>query len=93
MHPKKQQKGWFSAGLFKFSPSSHPGALDLASLTCLLSEKAKEFLVENKVQTFYQQELEMVESLLSIANQPMIHSTCSELVSVTCSHENSSLLS
>ncbi|KAK2499608.1 hypothetical protein MC885_009863 [Smutsia gigantea] len=54
-------------------------ALDLASLTCLLSEKAKEFLVENRVQTFYQQELEMVESLLSIANQPVIHSTCSEL--------------
>ncbi|XP_032736721.1 CST complex subunit STN1 isoform X7 [Lontra canadensis] len=54
--------------------SSDPGALDLANLTCLLSERAKEFLVENKVQTFYQQELEIVESLMSLANQPVIHS-------------------
>nr|XP_044607428.1 CST complex subunit STN1 isoform X5 [Equus asinus] len=60
--------------------SSNPSALDLASLTCLLSEKAKEFLVENRVQTFYQQELEMVESLLSLANQPVIHSACAEQV-------------
>ncbi|XP_025736753.1 CST complex subunit STN1 isoform X3 [Callorhinus ursinus] len=58
--------------------SSDPGALDLANLTCLLSERAKEFLVENKVQTFYQQELEIVESLLSLANQPVIHSAGSE---------------
>ncbi|XP_065779338.1 CST complex subunit STN1 isoform X5 [Muntiacus reevesi] len=57
--------------------SSNPGTLDLDSLTCLLSEKAKEFLVENRVQTFYQQELETVESLLSLANQPVIHSACS----------------
>lgn len=56
---------------------SNPGTLDLDSLTCLLSEKAKEFLVENRVQTFYQQELETVESLLSLANQPVIHSACS----------------
>ncbi|XP_027451934.1 CST complex subunit STN1 isoform X6 [Zalophus californianus] len=60
--------------------SSDPGALDLANLTCLLSERAKEFLVENKVQTFYQQELEIVESLLSLANQPVIHSAGSEQV-------------
>ncbi|XP_048959020.1 CST complex subunit STN1 isoform X16 [Canis lupus dingo] len=58
--------------------SSDPGALDLANLTCLLSERAKEFLMENKVQTFYQQELEIVESLLSLANQPVIHGTSSE---------------
>ncbi|XP_005671488.1 CST complex subunit STN1 isoform X3 [Sus scrofa] len=55
--------------------SSNPGALDLNSLTCLLSEKAKEFLVENRVQSFYQQELETVESLLSLAKQPVVHST------------------
>uniref|UniRef100_A0A8D1XIJ2 CST complex subunit STN1 n=1 Tax=Sus scrofa TaxID=9823 RepID=A0A8D1XIJ2_PIG len=54
---------------------SNPGALDLNSLTCLLSEKAKEFLVENRVQSFYQQELETVESLLSLAKQPVVHST------------------
>ncbi|XP_033697314.1 CST complex subunit STN1 isoform X6 [Tursiops truncatus] len=57
--------------------SSNPGTLDLDSLTYLLSEKVKEFLVENRVQTFYQQELETVESLLSLANQPVIHSDCS----------------
>ncbi|XP_045294759.1 CST complex subunit STN1 isoform X3 [Leopardus geoffroyi] len=62
--------------------SSNPGALDLANLTCLLSEKAKEFLVESKVQTFYQQELETVESLLSLASQPVTHSSCSEQVDV-----------
>ncbi|XP_021101181.1 CST complex subunit STN1 isoform X3 [Heterocephalus glaber] len=52
--------------------SSNPGALDLASLTCLLSEKVKEFLLEKKVHTFYQRELEAVASLLSLANQPVI---------------------
>uniref|UniRef100_A0A671FMW6 CST complex subunit STN1 n=1 Tax=Rhinolophus ferrumequinum TaxID=59479 RepID=A0A671FMW6_RHIFE len=57
---------------------SNPSALDLSSLTCLLSEKVKEFLVKNRMQTFYQQELEIVESLLSLANQPVIHSSCSE---------------
>ncbi|KAL2769312.1 CST complex subunit STN1 [Daubentonia madagascariensis] len=61
---------------------SNPGALDLTSLTHLLSEKAKEFLMENRVQTFYQQELEMVESLLSLANQPVIHSACSNQVNI-----------
>ncbi|KAF6111687.1 STN1 subunit of CST complex [Phyllostomus discolor] len=67
-----------SQALEKEELRKNPGALDLANLTCLLSEKAKEFLMKNRVQTFYQQELEMVESLLSLANQPVIRSTCSE---------------
>ncbi|KAM5321598.1 CST complex subunit STN1 isoform 9-T11 [Glossophaga mutica] len=67
-----------SQALEKEALRKNPGALDLANLTCLLSEKAKEFLVKNRVQTFYQQELEMVESLLSLANQPVTRSTCSE---------------
>ncbi|XP_053439130.1 CST complex subunit STN1 isoform X1 [Nycticebus coucang] len=66
-----------SPALEKEKALSNPGAPDLTALTCLLSEKAKEFLVENRVQTFYQQELEMVESLLSLARQPVVHSTCS----------------
>ncbi|XP_066880845.1 CST complex subunit STN1 isoform X6 [Kogia breviceps] len=66
-----------SPALEKEEALSNPGALDLDSLTYLLSEKVKEFLVENRVQTFYQQELETVESLLSLANQPVIHSDCS----------------
>ncbi|XP_029425511.1 CST complex subunit STN1 isoform X3 [Nannospalax galili] len=60
--------------------SSNPGTLDLASLTSLLSEKVKEFLEEKRVQSFYQQELEMVESLLSLASQPVIESTCPDQV-------------
>lgn len=58
--------------------SSNPGALDLASLTRLLSEKVREFLLEKKVHTFYQQELEAVASLLSLANQPVIRGGCSD---------------
>lgn len=54
--------------------------LDLGGLTSLLSEKIKEFLQEKKVQTFYQQELETVESLQSLASQPVTHSTCSNQV-------------
>ncbi|XP_052040114.1 CST complex subunit STN1 isoform X2 [Apodemus sylvaticus] len=54
--------------------------LDLAGLTSLLSEKVKEFLHEKKVQSFYQQELEMVESLQALASQPVTHSTCSDQV-------------
>ncbi|XP_013359527.1 PREDICTED: CST complex subunit STN1 isoform X3 [Chinchilla lanigera] len=68
--------------------SSNPGALDVTSLTCLLSEKVKEFLLEKKVQTFYQQELEAVASLLSLASQPVMHGACSSQVSVVCSPEN-----
>ncbi|KAL1763467.1 CST complex subunit STN1 isoform X1 [Sigmodon hispidus] len=54
--------------------------LDLTGLTSLLSEKIKEFLQEKTMQTFYQQELEMVESLQSFASQPVVHSTCSDQV-------------
>lgn len=67
-----------SPTLEKEEALSNPSALDLSSLTCLLSEKAKEFLVKNRVQTFYRQELETVESLLSLANQPVNHSASSE---------------
>ncbi|XP_048194269.1 CST complex subunit STN1 isoform X2 [Perognathus longimembris pacificus] len=67
--------------------SSNLGSLDLASLTCLLSEKVKEFLMDKRVQTFYQQELETVESLLALANQPVIraHSDQVELKNNTTS--------
>ncbi|XP_037062165.1 CST complex subunit STN1 isoform X2 [Peromyscus leucopus] len=59
---------------------SNTDTLDLAGLTSLLSEKIKEFLQDKKVQTFYQQELEMVESLQSLASQPVLHSACSDQV-------------
>lgn len=48
--------------------------------------------MEKRVQTFYQQELEIVESLLSLANEPVIHNTCSNQVSASCSRENLSPL-
>ncbi|XP_027707217.1 CST complex subunit STN1 isoform X2 [Vombatus ursinus] len=61
---------------------SNPGTLDLSSQTSLLSKKIQDFLVENKVQTFYQQELEAVESLVSPASQPVVDRSCSEQVNL-----------
>ncbi|KAF6317929.1 STN1 subunit of CST complex [Rhinolophus ferrumequinum] len=78
VYRKVYDQPFHSPTLEKEALSSNPSALDLSSLTCLLSEKVKEFLVKNRMQTFYQQELEIVESLLSLANQPVIHSSCSE---------------
>lgn len=69
-----------SPALKKEAALSNPGTLDLTSLTSLLSEKVKEFLEEKRVQNFYQQELEMVESLLSLASQPVIDSACPDQV-------------
>lgn len=69
-----------SPALMEEEPLDKTGSLDLSSLTSLLSEKIKEFLQEKKVQTFYQQDLEMVESLQSLASQPVVHSTCSDKV-------------
>uniref|UniRef100_A0A8C8ZNK3 CST complex subunit STN1 n=1 Tax=Prolemur simus TaxID=1328070 RepID=A0A8C8ZNK3_PROSS len=80
LYRKVYDQPFCSPALEKEEAMSNPGALDLTSLTSLLSEKAKEFLMENKVQTFYQQELEIVESLLSVANQPVIHSAGSDQV-------------
>lgn len=77
IYRKVYDQPFHSPALKEDEALSNPGTLDLDSLTCLLSEKAKEFLVENRVQSFYQQELETVESLLSLANQPVIHSACS----------------
>ncbi|XP_066096445.1 CST complex subunit STN1 isoform X2 [Saccopteryx bilineata] len=78
IYRKVYDQPFHSPALEREALSKNPGALDLANLTCLLSEKAKEFLTKNRVQTFYQQELETVESLLSLANQPVIHGACSE---------------
>ena len=77
IYRKVYDQPFHSPALKEDEALSNPGTLDLDSLTCLLSEKAKEFLVENRVQTFYQQELETVESLLPLAYQPVIHSACS----------------
>ncbi|XP_030427234.1 CST complex subunit STN1 isoform X4 [Gopherus evgoodei] len=50
---------------------SAPGGLNLRSSIDLLGEKVKDFLLENRIQTFYQQELETVDDLVSLASQPV----------------------
>nr|XP_006135438.1 CST complex subunit STN1 [Pelodiscus sinensis]XP_006135439.1 CST complex subunit STN1 [Pelodiscus sinensis] len=45
----------------------------------VLSEKVKDFLLENRIQTFYQQELETVESLVSLASQPLFRTTSQQM--------------
>lgn len=47
--------------------------------------------MENRVQSFYQQELETVESLLSLAKQPVVHSTRPGQVSAASPHGNESM--
>nr|XP_008268695.1 CST complex subunit STN1 isoform X1 [Oryctolagus cuniculus]XP_008268696.1 CST complex subunit STN1 isoform X1 [Oryctolagus cuniculus] len=80
MYRRVYDQPFRSPALEKEEALSDPGTLDLAHLTCLLSEKVKEFLEENRVPSFYQQELETVESLLALANQPVIHSACPDQV-------------
>ncbi|KAM4636219.1 CST complex subunit STN1 [Discoglossus pictus] len=45
--------------------------LTMSSIVLLLSEKVKDFLLENKILNFYQQELEGVSSLITVASQPV----------------------
>ncbi|MEE6519729.1 hypothetical protein FKM82_017459, partial [Ascaphus truei] len=45
--------------------------LTLTSVISMLSEKVKDFLTENRIQNFYQRELESVASLLAIASHPV----------------------
>uniref|UniRef100_A0A8D0EPJ4 CST complex subunit STN1 n=1 Tax=Strix occidentalis caurina TaxID=311401 RepID=A0A8D0EPJ4_STROC len=42
----------------------------------MLHEKVKAFLLENKIQTFYQQELETIDTLVSLAG---VHHLCSDI--------------
>ncbi|XP_021563698.1 CST complex subunit STN1 [Carlito syrichta] len=78
LYRKVYDQPFCSPALQEEEAPSNPGTLDLPGLTCLLSEKASEFLVEHRVKTFYQQELEVVESLLSLANQPVTLGACSD---------------
>ncbi|XP_062436205.1 CST complex subunit STN1 isoform X2 [Rhea pennata] len=47
---------------------SDPGCLDFSNMLC---EKVKDFLLQNRIQTFYQQELETIDTLVSLARQPI----------------------
>nr|XP_009670634.1 PREDICTED: CST complex subunit STN1 [Struthio camelus australis]XP_009670635.1 PREDICTED: CST complex subunit STN1 [Struthio camelus australis] len=47
---------------------SGPGCMDFSNMLC---EKVKGFLLQNRIQTFYQQELETIDTLVSLARQPL----------------------
>ncbi|NWS36328.1 STN1 protein, partial [Polioptila caerulea] len=47
----------------------------------MLQEKVQGFLLENKIQTFYQQELETVDSLVSLASVHLPSPSCQEVKS------------
>ncbi|KFW06507.1 CST complex subunit STN1 [Eurypyga helias] len=45
----------------------------------MLHEKVKGFLIENKIQTFYQQELETIDTLVSLATVHLPSPSCQEI--------------
>ncbi|KFU85362.1 CST complex subunit STN1 [Chaetura pelagica] len=45
----------------------------------MLHEKVKSFLLENKIQTFYQQELETIDTLVSLAGVHLPSHSCQEI--------------
>ncbi|XP_063195398.1 CST complex subunit STN1 isoform X2 [Chroicocephalus ridibundus] len=47
----------------------------------MLHEKVKSFLLENKIQTFYQQELETIDTLVSLAGVHLPSPSCQEVKS------------
>lgn len=49
----------------------------------MLHEKVQGFLLENKIQTFYQQELETVDSLVSLADVNLPSASCQEVSKCT----------
>ncbi|XP_025906502.1 CST complex subunit STN1 isoform X2 [Nothoprocta perdicaria] len=55
---------------------SGPESLDFSNMLC---EKVKGFLLQNRIQTFYQQELETIDTLVSLAHQPLPSATCQEV--------------
>ncbi|NWX82768.1 STN1 protein, partial [Nothoprocta pentlandii] len=55
---------------------SGPESLDFSNMLC---EKVKGFLLQNRIQTFYQQELETIDTLVSLAHQPLPSASCQEV--------------
>lgn len=49
-----------------------------------LHEKVKGFLLENKIQTFYQQELETIDTLVSLAGVHLPSPSCQEVSECNC---------
>ncbi|NXX90283.1 STN1 protein, partial [Centropus bengalensis] len=47
----------------------------------MMREKVKDFLLENKIQTFYQQELETIDALVSLAGVHLPNPSCQEVKS------------
>ncbi|NXI67701.1 STN1 protein, partial [Anseranas semipalmata] len=65
---------------------SGPEGLDFS--VTILHEKVKDFLLENKIQTFYQQELETIDTLLAEISHHLLHSFL--LIQVTSKSDSSS---
>ncbi|KAM8924406.1 CST complex subunit STN1 [Pelodytes ibericus] len=63
---------------FKIQELTEQRNASRSSLVSLLSERMKVFLAENKVQNFYQRELETVDSLLAAATDPVAEG-CSKM--------------
>ncbi|KAM8806180.1 CST complex subunit STN1 [Eudromia elegans] len=55
---------------------SGPECLDFSNMLC---EKVKAFLLQNRIQTFYQQELETIDTLVSLAHQPLPSPSCQQV--------------
>lgn len=50
----------------------------------MLHEKVKDFLLENKIQTFYQQELETIDTLVSLTGVHLPSPCCQEVSECNC---------
>ncbi|XP_046776741.1 CST complex subunit STN1 isoform X6 [Gallus gallus] len=61
---------------FQSPGAGQSGSEGLDFLVQALHEKVRDFLLENKIQTFYQQELETIHSLVSLADGPKSSSSC-----------------
>uniref|UniRef100_A0A8C8VFD3 CST complex subunit STN1 n=1 Tax=Pelusios castaneus TaxID=367368 RepID=A0A8C8VFD3_9SAUR len=69
-----------------------PGGQNLQSSIEVLSKAVKNFLSENRIQTFYQQDLETVESLVSLASHPGSRTSCQQVSPMDSKSEPSSKL-
>ncbi|XP_066476840.1 CST complex subunit STN1 [Tiliqua scincoides] len=65
---------------------SHQGATDMLGSITVLSEKIRDFLLRNKIQTFYHQELETVEVLVSFITQNRTSTTAEQIDSKSGLH-------
>uniref|UniRef100_A0A8D0DMZ6 CST complex subunit STN1 n=1 Tax=Salvator merianae TaxID=96440 RepID=A0A8D0DMZ6_SALMN len=58
-----------NAQSLSMSAANHQGAIGTVCSVTILSRKIRDFLLRNKIQSFYQQDLETVEPLVSLVSQ------------------------